>query len=95
MPADQLDVATAAMLDALLASVRQDTAKNALELHPRVHAELAMRARERGSLGFADVDVWVYASLFETPAADPWLGLVDATAYTGLVGGGFRGIGGG
>jgi hypothetical protein len=91
VPAEQLDVATAAMLDALLASVRQDTAKNALELYPRVHAELAARARKRGSLSFADVDAWVYASLFETPAEDPWLGLVDATVYTGLVGGGVIG----
>jgi hypothetical protein len=39
-------------------------------------------------LGFADVDAWVYASLFETPAEDAWLGLVDPTVYTGLVDGG-------
>jgi hypothetical protein len=91
VPADQLAAATQIMLETLLASIRQDTAKNALELYPRVHAELAMRARERGSLGFADVDAWVYASLFETPAEDPWLGLVDASVYTGLVDGGLVG----
>jgi hypothetical protein len=89
VPADQRDVATLAMLDALLASIRQDTSKNALELHPRVHAELASRARERASLKFDDVDAWLYASLFETPAADPWLGLVDPSVYTGLMDGGF------
>lgn len=88
VPADQLPEANQVMLDTLLASLRQDTAKNALELHPRVHIELAKRARDRGSLGFAEVDAWVYASLFETPATDPWLGLVDASVYTGLVGGG-------
>ena len=88
VPADQLYVATVAMLEALLVSVRQDTAKNALELYPRVHAELASRARDRVSLDFADVDVWVYASLFETPATDPWLGLVNPTVYTGLDDGG-------
>lgn len=89
---DRLADATQAMLENLLASLRQDTAKNALELHPRVHAELAERARDRGSLGFADVDAWVYASLFETPAEDAWLGLVDATVYTGLVGGGLSAL---
>lgn len=92
VPEDQREAATQAMLDALLVSIRQDTSKNALELHPRVHAELAARAREaggdRGSLDFADVDAWVYASLFETPAEDAWLGLVDPTVYTGLVDGG-------
>jgi hypothetical protein len=88
VPEDRLAEATQALLENLLASLRQDTAKNALELYPRVHAELAERARERGSLGFADVDAWVYASLFETPAEDAWLGLVDPTVYTGLVDGG-------
>jgi hypothetical protein len=92
VPEEQLAEATQAMLENLLASLRQDTAKNALELHPRVHAELAQRARDRGSLGFADIDAWVYASLFETPAEDPWLGLVDATVYTGLVGGGLSAL---
>jgi hypothetical protein len=89
---DRLDEATQALLDNLLASLRQDTAKNALELYPRVHLELASRARERGSsLGFAEVDTWVYASLFETPAEDAWLGLVDPAVYTGLVDGGLAG----
>ncbi len=91
VPEDRLAEATQAMLANLLTSLRQDTAKNALELYPRVHAELAQRARERGSLGFADVDAWVYASLFETPAEDAWLGLVDPTVYTGLVDGGLAG----
>jgi hypothetical protein len=88
VPADQLESAMQAMLEALLVSVRQDTSKNALELHPRVHAELAARARGADTLDFADVDAWVYASLFETPAEDAWLGLVDPTVYTGLVDGG-------
>jgi hypothetical protein len=76
------------MQQALRVSIRQDTAKNALELAPRVHVELAKRAREGGDLGLVDVDAWLYAKLFETPAGDPWLGLVDANVYTGLVEGG-------
>jgi hypothetical protein len=89
---DQLEGAMQAMLDALYVSIRQDTGKNALELHPRVHAELAARARDRDALDFADVDAWVYASLFETPIEDAWLGLVDPTVYTGLGGGGLSAL---
>lgn len=71
----------------LLRSVQEDTAKNLLELRPRIHAELARRA-VTGELDFASVDAWLYARVFETPADDPWLGLVDPTIYTGLVEGG-------
>jgi hypothetical protein len=92
VPEDQRDGAMQAMLEALLVSIRQDTSKNALELHPRLHAELAARARSAGELDFADVDAWVYASLFETPAEDAWLGLVDPTVYTGLVDGGLSAL---
>ncbi|KIG14287.1 hypothetical protein DB30_06889 [Enhygromyxa salina] len=88
VPEDQRAEVQAQLLQALRVSIQQDTAKNALELHPRVHAELAARARGGRSLGFSDVDEWVYAELFETPAEDPWLGLVDPTVYTGLVDGG-------
>jgi hypothetical protein len=94
VPEAQRDAAMQTMLEALRVSIRQDTSKNALELHPRVHAELAARARGGqgdDSLSFADVDAWVYASLFETPAEDAWLGLVDPTVYTGLVDGGLSG----
>jgi hypothetical protein len=88
VPEDQRADIQAQLLSTLRVSIQQDTAKNALELHPRVHAELAARAREGRSLGFADVDEWVYAQLFETPAEDPWLGLIDPAIYTGLEDGG-------
>ncbi len=88
VPESERAAAQVAMQQALIVSVQQDTAKNALELAPRVHAELAKRARGEGSLALIDVDAWLYARLFETPANDPWLGLVDPTAYTGLVAGG-------
>ncbi|PRQ06265.1 hypothetical protein [Enhygromyxa salina] len=88
VPEDQRADVQDQLLLALRVSIQQDTAKNALELHPRVNAELAARARGGRSLGFADVDEWVYAQLFETPAEDPWLGLVNPTVYTGLVDGG-------
>lgn len=88
VPEDQRADVQAQLLQSLRVSIQQDTGKNALELHPRVHAELAARARDGRSLDFADVDEWVYAQLFETPAQDPWLGLVNPTVYTGLVDGG-------
>lgn len=77
--------AAAGLERTLLASLRQDTAQNALELHPRVHAELARRARAGEALDFAAVDRWIYAELFQTPADDPWLGMIDPEIYTGLV----------
>ena len=77
-----------ALEQALVVALEQDTAKNTLELAPRVHAELARRARAGEALELAAVDVWLYARLFETPASDPWLGLVDPSVYTGLVEGG-------
>ncbi|MFV8752801.1 hypothetical protein ACNOYE_19835 [Nannocystaceae bacterium ST9] len=88
VPESERGAALRAMQQALLVALQQDTAKNALELAPRVHAELAARARGGGGLSLIEVDGWLYARLFETPASDPWLGLVDATVYTGLVDGG-------
>jgi hypothetical protein len=88
VPAGEREAAMTELHRTLRVSIQQDTAKNALELHPRVHAELAARARDNRSLGFADVDEWVYARLFETPAEDRWLGLVDPAVYTGLEAGG-------
>jgi hypothetical protein len=86
--AERRDEAAVALRQALIRSIEADTGKNVLELHARVHLELAARARDDRSLGFADVDEWLYAELFETPASDPWLGLVDPSVYTGLEAGG-------
>ncbi len=88
VPARERAAAELALRAALLRSLQADTGKNRYELHARVHLELAARAEQGRSLGFADVDEWVYAELFETPASDPWLGLVDPTVYTGLADGG-------
>lgn len=85
--ADRRTDALETLRASLLRSVQEDTAKNLLELRPRIHAELARRAAT-GELGFAAVDAWLYARVFETPASDPWLGLVDPSIYTGLVEGG-------
>lgn len=85
---ERRDETAIAMRETLIRSIQADTGKNLFELHARVHLELAARARDERSLGFADVDEWIYAELFETPASDPWLGLVDPSVYTGLQAGG-------
>lgn len=85
---ERRDEAAVALRQTLIRSIQTDTGKNVFELHARVHSELAARARDDRSLGFADVDEWIYAELFETPASDPWLGLVDPSVYTGLEAGG-------
>src|SRR5690606_38977639 len=89
--AEQRETAALAMRQALIRSIQTDTGKNLLEMHARVHLELASRARDARPLEFTDVDGWLYAELFETPAGDPWLGLVDPAVYTGLVAGGVIG----
>jgi hypothetical protein len=33
-------------------------------------------------------DTWIYDNVFHTPAADPWLGLLPRTSFTGLPGDG-------
>jgi hypothetical protein len=38
-------------------------------------------------LPFAELNAWVYAEVFRTPASDPWLGLRPTAVYTGLPGG--------
>jgi hypothetical protein len=90
VPAERLAEAELAMRAALLRSLVIDSGKNLYEMRARVAVEIARRARAEDSLGFADVDAWIYADLFETPASDPWLGLVDPTVYTGLDAGGLR-----
>jgi hypothetical protein len=62
----------------------EDTVKNELELHPRLHAWLAAE----GARDLRALNERVYRELFLTPAADPWLGLVPPDVFTGLQGDG-------
>jgi len=70
-----------AMADAFALAVSVDSVRNELLLHSRVHARFA---EGLWAHDFASVNQWTYSSLFLTPASDPWLGMVDATTYTGL-----------
>jgi hypothetical protein len=63
-------------------SMTLDTVRNEYLLHRRIHDRFvdAPNATQ-------DVDVlneWVYATLFLTPSADPWLGLAPPDVYTAL-----------
>jgi hypothetical protein len=63
-------------------SMTLDTVRNEYLLHRRIHERFVEAATE-----VADVDTlneWVYATLFLTPSADPWLGLAPRDVYTAL-----------
>jgi hypothetical protein len=76
--------ARAAMLDRLEQSLVADTALNELRLRPQIRAYLI------GSPGATidQLNAWIYAHVFHTPRADPWLGLLPRTDFTGLPGDG-------
>lgn len=82
----------AADVDALIASFERaivgDTGLNLTRTRAMIHAELARRAEAGDARAFDDVNAWVYASVFLTPAADPWLGIATPEVFTGLPGDG-------
>ncbi len=83
------DAATrAAKLEALYLALAQSTAEDSMlneyGMRPVVHAWLA----EDPSPSFETLNRRIYDELFMTPAADPWLGLLDDQTYSGLVRGG-------
>ncbi|MCO4744785.1 MAG: hypothetical protein KC912_08350 [Proteobacteria bacterium] len=73
-----------AMLTQLDETIAQDTAHNEAELHARVHQRFASSPLT----DFDQLTNWLYADIFQTPETDPWLGMLEPTAYTGLDHGG-------
>jgi hypothetical protein len=75
-------------VDELIASfekvMTRDAAYNELILHQQIHQRFA----SSGPTGFAELNRWVYASLFRTPAEDPWLGMATPTVFSGIPGDG-------
>lgn len=68
--------------------VTAETAVDELVLRPMIRRLLLERWLRGGAdLGFAELNAWVYAEVFRTPATDPWLGLRPTAVYTGLPGG--------
>ena len=76
-----------AAMNVLIASFEQvmtrDAAYNELVLHRQIHAQLAARSAATPS-GFTELNRWVSAPLFRTPAEDPWLGMATPTAFSGI-----------
>lgn len=73
----------AARVDRLIAAfealMRRDVAYNELVLHSVIHDRMMS-----GSIDLAQLNRWVYAELFLTPAEDPWLGMATPDIFTGL-----------
>jgi hypothetical protein len=59
----------------------EDGVRNEVFLHRRIHAALA---KAQTAPRWQDFNAWVYATLFLTPASDPWLGLAPTEALWGL-----------
>jgi hypothetical protein len=77
----------AAGIDQLIATFEEvmtrDAAYNELVLHHQIHAQLAARSAAT-PIAFAELNRWVYASLFRTPAEDPWLGMATPEVFSGI-----------
>jgi hypothetical protein len=69
-----------ALVAAFEAAMARDGAYNELVLHQEIHARMAASPEA----SFADLNRWVYAELFLTPAEDPWLGMATPDAWSAL-----------
>lgn len=69
------------LFSSLRSSTALDSVRNEYELHSQIHEWFL--SGEVGS-NVSALNSRVYAELFLTPQTDPWLGLFDPTAYTGL-----------
>jgi hypothetical protein len=80
MPAEALALLVAGFEQAIVG----DTGLNLTRTRAMVHAELLQRARDGRAADFDDVNAWLYATVFLTPAVDPWLGMATPGVFTGL-----------
>lgn len=80
------DAARAAVIARLEQTLVADTALNEVRLRPQIRGRL-VHAYAQGDVSFTDLNAWVYANVFHTPAEDAWLGLLPRDTYTGLAGG--------
>jgi hypothetical protein len=70
-------------------SIALDTVRNEYLLHRRIHERFAGIDWRYGQdqpeiANLEALNEWVYAELFLTPSADPWLGLAPRDVYTAL-----------
>ena len=84
-------VATPAQLAEVIARLEQhlvaDSALDQLQLRPQISQFIASH---HGRIDFETLNSWVYATVFNTPASDPWLGLMPRTDFSGLPGDGIE-----
>jgi hypothetical protein len=73
------------MLANLKRSVAEDTLRDELDFHLRIHQWFA---NSPNVVSFEALNQRVYAELFLTPASDPWLGLLQDQAFSAVAGGG-------
>ncbi|MBA2540180.1 MAG: hypothetical protein H0V17_11135 [Deltaproteobacteria bacterium] len=83
MPATS-ETARNAMVNRLEFSVIADSALNELVLRQQIRAKLVAEP----GLPLEQLNAWIYAEVFHTPASDAWLGLAPRTDFTGLPGDG-------
>lgn len=69
-------------------TVAQDTLRNEYDLHLRIHQWFG---RGQNPATFEALNQRVYAELFLTSRTDPWLGLLDDSAFSAIAGGGVVG----
>jgi hypothetical protein len=69
------------MVENFQRSISEDTARNELDLHHRIHVWFSGGEPSRG---VAELNERVYAELFLMPLSDPWLGLKPGDTYAGL-----------
>ncbi|HWP06920.1 MAG TPA: hypothetical protein VNN72_14305, partial [Polyangiaceae bacterium] len=74
------DAGFAALIDRFEQVLALDTVKNQLDLALGIHERLAARPLD----SLADLNRWVYATVFLTPRSDPWLGLTADHGFTAL-----------
>jgi hypothetical protein len=78
--------ARAAVIARLEQTIVADTALNEVRLRPQIRGYLIGELM-RGDTTFAELNRWVYATVFHAPAEDAWLGLLPRDTFTGLPGG--------
>jgi hypothetical protein len=74
------------LVNNLQSSISLDSVKNEYQLHRRIHAAFLEQPELAWSVD--PLNEWVYAELFLTPSADPWMGLAPGDTYTALPDGG-------
>jgi hypothetical protein len=75
----------ARMLTNLKRTVAEDTLRDELDFHLRIHQWFA---NSPTPVRFEALNQRIYAELFLTPASDPWLGMLQDEAFSAVAGGG-------